>query len=384
VTRARLLNIAVFVVLLVLGVYVARHTYWTEVSVPNLPQQEAAKDEYYATKQLLARFGIRTGQIVSLRKLPPHDQVLLVPDVRDTTLEGHLQSLERWVEEGGRVILPAASIWSKGDLQSWTGIVPSTHEAPESADKKPRDPCGPHTVRVNGKPTGETLRACVRNSEFAFNSRRVPDWSLSNDYGMQMLRVAIGRGSVTVLDCECTLRNERVLKEDHARILFAATPLFRGDRFVFLDPEKAESLVAMVWRLAAPAALAVAATLALLIWRSWPRFGPLEPVAAPVRRSLAEQIRANARFAWRTRQLASLRNVMRRAVERAARKQIAAFSHLDGEQRYGALGARTGLGVDTLRAALEETADGDAQAQSAAIDLLERARRALESGNSNI
>lgn len=383
-TRARLLNIAVLVVLLVLGVYVARHTYWTEVSVPNPPQKEAAEDEYYATKQLLARFGIRTGQIVSLRGLPPHDQVLFLPDVRDTTLEGHLDALKRWVEEGGRLILPAGSIWASGDLQSWTGIAPSSHEVPESADKKKRDPCGPLTVRIDGKVVAETLRACVRDSEFAFNSRRVPSWSLANEVGMQMLRVPVGRGSVTVLDCECTLRNQSVLKQDHARILFAAAPLFRGDRFVFFDPEKAESLLAMMWRLAAPAMLAVAATLSLLIWRSWPRFGPLEPVAAPVRRSLAEQIRANARFAWRTRQLASLRNVMRRAVERAARKQIAAFSRLDAEQRFTVLAARTGLPVATLRAALEETVDGDAQAQSASIDLLERARRALESGNSKI
>lgn len=383
-TRARLLNIAVLVLLLALGVYVARHTYWTEVSVPNPPQKEAAEDEYYATKQLLARFGIRSGEIVSLRRLPPHDQVLLVPDVRDTTLEGHLDALKRWVDDGGRLILPAASVWSSGDLQAWTGIAPASHEVPETADKKPRDRCGPLTVRVDGKLTGETLRSCCRNSEFAFDSRRVPAWSLANDFGIQMLRVAVGRGSVTILDCECTLRNQSVLKQDHARILIAATPLYRGDRFVLLDPEKAESLLAMLWRLAAPAMLAVAATLALLIWRNWPRFGPLEPVAVPVRRSLAEQIRANARFAWRTRQLASLRNVMRRAVERTARSRIAAFSRLDAEQRHIALAARTGLHIDTLRAALEETADGDAQAQSAAIDLLVRARRALESGNSKI
>ena len=117
------------------------------------------------------------------RRKQPHtidksDQVLLVPDVRDTTLEGHLDALKRWVEDGGRLIMPAGSVWSSGDLQAWTGIAPASHEVTESADKKPRDPCGPLTVRVDGKLTGETLRSCGRNSEFAFNSRRVPSWSL--------------------------------------------------------------------------------------------------------------------------------------------------------------------------------------------------------------
>lgn len=379
-TRARVFNTLGLALLLGLGVYIARHTYWTEVSVPNPPQGEAAEDEYYATKQLLARFGIHTGQIVSLRGLPTPDQVLLVPDVDDEVVKEHLEVLERWVENGGRLIVPARSIWASGEIQSWSGIAPSAHEPPENEEKKPQDACGPFTVRVDGKPTGETLRACGRNSEFAFDSRRLPSWSLSTERGMQMLRVPIGRGSLTVLDCECTLLNRRILQHDHARILFAAAPLYRGDRFVFLDPEKAESLLAMLWRLAAPAMLALATTLALLIWRNWPRFGPLEPTVAPVRRSLAEQIRANARFAWRTRQLASLRNVMRRALERAARHRIAAYSRLDGEQRFAALAARTGYPADTLRDALEETVDGDAQAQSAAIDLLERARRALETG----
>ena len=103
--------------------------------------------------------------------------------------------------------------------------------------------------------------------------------------------------------------------------------------------------------------------------------------AALVRRSLAEQIRANAQFAWRTRQLASLRNVMRKAVERQARRRITGFQRLDSQRRFAALEARTGLNAAALRAAMTDEAGGDAASQAAVIDLLERARRALEAAS---
>ncbi|MFO1468337.1 MAG: hypothetical protein U1F35_18160 [Steroidobacteraceae bacterium] len=49
-------------------------------------------------------------------------------------------------------------------------------------------------------------------------------------------------------------------------------------------------------------------------------------MAAPLRRSLAEQLRAQADFSWRTRHLAALRKVMHRALESGARQHIAGFA----------------------------------------------------------
>jgi hypothetical protein len=55
-----------------------------------------------------------------------------------------------------------------------------------------------------------------------------------------------------------------------------------------------------------------------------------------------------------------------------------AFQRLTSQQRFAALSAQTGLEAAALAAALTDDAGGDARSQAAAIELLERARRALD------
>jgi hypothetical protein len=95
------------------------------------------------------------------------------------------------------------------------------------------------------------------------------------------------------------------------------------------------------------------------------------------RRSLAEQIRANAAFAWRTRKLAALRAAVRRALDETAGKRIAAYSSLDVRKRVNAIAACAGTDARTLNSAMTEAALGAPHVQRAAIALLEQTRRLL-------
>jgi len=192
-----------------------------------------------------------------------------------------------------------------------------------------------------------------------------------------MLRVNIGKGSIAVIACECLMGNKSLLRGDHARIVFDSIPLRRGDHVDILNPVSAESLLALLWRLAAAAIVCGLATIGLTIWRNLPRFGRIAAPPPPLRRSLAEQIRARARFAWRTRRLASLRRAECQALTQSACRRLAFYERLDAAQRIVALTARTGLGSGDLRDALSEDLDGGAESQRSAIVLLERARRLL-------
>jgi hypothetical protein len=194
-----------------------------------------------------------------------------------------------------------------------------------------------------------------------------------------MLRINIGRGSVAVIGCECLMSNKSLLREDHARIVFDSIPLRTGDYVYILNPADAEALLALLWRHAAAAVVSGLTAVGLTIWRYLPRFGPLAAPPAPLRRSLAEQIRARARFAWRTRRLASLRRAECQALTRSASRRLASYERLDAAQRISALAARTGLDSGALREALSEDLDGGAESQRAAIMLLEKARRHLNS-----
>ena len=149
------------------------------------------------------------------------------------------------------------------------------------------------------------------------------------------------------------------------------------DHVDILNPISAESLLALFWRLAAAAILCALATIGLTIWRNLPRFGRIAESPPPLRRSLAEQIRATARFAWRTRRLASLRRSERQALSQLACRRLPFYERMDASQRIAALTAHTGLDSGIVRDALSENPDGGAESQRTAILLLEKMRRQL-------
>ena len=159
------------------------------------------------------------------------------------------------------------------------------------------------TVRADGAPTGQSFRVCDAGPTLGFDGDRPPAWSLSDDRGMHVIRTGVGFGEVTVLEPAGVLGNGMLKRADHAEMFAAAAGLRHHDTLLIFHPATAEPLPALLWRLAAPAIIFLLAALLALAWRHAPRFGPPLPPPTPVRRSLAEQIRANARFAWRTHSL---------------------------------------------------------------------------------
>jgi hypothetical protein len=223
----------------------------------------------------------------------------------------------------------------------------------------------------------ETRSICAARTEFSFESKRVPSWALSNGRGIQMLRVGLGRGSLTVIDSQFLADPVTFLRNDNALAVIEGSLLKKGERLLIFNALGAEPLLAMIWRLAAPAVVCFGLAALLLIARHLPRFGPPLPVTADARRSLAEQLRANARFAWRTGNLKSLRKAVLRALERGAEQRIPGYASLSPRRRAEAIGERAGVDATTLNSAMTEDAAGEAKVQRASIALLERARRAL-------
>jgi hypothetical protein len=381
VNAGRLLQLLVAVALTAAAVWIAMHTYWDYVMVDNPPQGEAVRNHYYTFEKLAQRFVIRTRQVPTLRTLPAADGVLLVDDLRGAQL--HIDALEEWVAGGGRLLLSRNALLSNPKLRAWSGIGMTSPKSNDDDDQPapratgPDGDCAPYSERLAGRESGKSLRACLGPMRVAFSSIHTPAWSLSNGYGFQMLRIAIGKGSIAVIVCECLMGNKSLLRGDHARIVFDSIPLRAGDHLDIFNPVSAESLPALLWRLAAAAIVCGLAAIGLTIWRNLPRFGRIAASPPPLRRSLAEQIRARARFAWRTRRLASLRRVESQALTQSAHRRLAFYERMDAAQRIDALAALTRLDAGALRDALSENLDGGAESQRAAIVLLEKARRYL-------
>jgi hypothetical protein len=380
-SRDRWIQVAAAAGLMALGIWIARHTYWDEVTVTLPPKGDAARNPYYAVVHLSESLGIHTIMIGSLRELPA-DAIVLVNNLYDDLRHESIESLQAWVQSGGRLIIRAATLEASEPLQIWSGIRPAERDSAPARAAAPRgeDDCKPMAVGIDGIANGRSLVLCDALAS-GLTSSRIPSWSLSDASALQVLRVPIGRGELTVVGPASMLAIQGLPKRDHPQIFVAAANLKHGDRLLILSRIRAEPLPVLLWRLAAPAIVFLLAASALMIVRHLPRFGPPIPVPAPKRRSLAEQIRANARFAWRTQRLVSLRAAIRRALDEAAQRHIAGYARMDPRKRAQALAASTGIDAVTIAAALVSDAAGGVNEHRAAITLLEACRRILIRSN---
>jgi hypothetical protein len=366
--------------------WIATHTYWAEITVGTPPEGEAARNFHYSLDHLAQRLGFRTREIPSLRELPP-DAVVLVYDLDDDLTHQRDKALEAWVEAGGRLVITGEVLRAHGDLQSWSGVRLAHREPgrnPAAASSPSPDGCTPMVVRINGDETGQPLRVCTPTAEFYWASDHTPAWSLSDAQGAQVLSVDIGDGELTVIGPNGILSNFGLLAGDHAQLLVAAVGLRRQDLLLILNPPEAKTLLELLWRWAAPVIVCAAAALFLLVLRNLPRFGPPVPPPAPLRRSLAEQIRANARFTWRTHKPHALRAAILRALDETARGRITGYASLDLHGRAGRLAASTGIDATTISAALTEDPVNNLNEHRAAMTLLEVCRRMLLKSESRI
>jgi hypothetical protein len=376
-------------------VWIARNTYWEDSEVDEPLKGEALTNRYYALEHLLHSMGVRTDTAATLEAPAASTDVMLAGNVVADILKNRIESLEPWVESGGRLVVGARTLESDKELQRWSGISvrydkPKTNSDPKKKtdtdgnkktvilEKLNGDPeCYHLTVGRNGAALPESLALCDFPNTFAMKTTKVPEWSLTSARGLQAARIAIGKGSLTVLPHGGIVAEKLLLKGDHARIFIAATGIKKDDHVWVYKIDAEEKLLPMLWRLVAPAILFLGAAACLLVLRQWPRFGTPLPTPQPVRRSLAEQLRAQAAFAWRTRRLATLRRAARRALDETGRKIIASYETLDVRRRAQALAEASGTDPQTLSAAMTDDALGAPPVQRTAIAQLQSTRRIL-------
>jgi hypothetical protein len=393
--QTRVITAVVLAALIGMSVWIARNTYWDWTSEVTPPRGEAAEDPYYSLVRFAQGLGLETREVPSLETLPPVNAVLIYGySAAGTGTAERLEALEQWVAAGGRLLVPSTALFASKPLQAWSRIVspkPAAHKAatPPTAPPKPvltgsstvafvRLPdCVLYAVEAGGLDAGETLSECDAGGPLEYQGKGPPLWSLGASAGLHALRVGIGRGTLAVVDREFVYENQGLLKGDHARLLVALVPLRRGDTLWIVNTRSAEPLPRLLWRVGAPAILALLLAVAFAIWRNWPRFGPIVPVPLPARRSLAEQLRAHARFAARTGRLGALRRAAVRALEEVARRRVPGYANLSSVERARALALPGGESAELIAAALAERPDAGPRAEGAAILLLARARRAL-------
>lgn len=387
-------------------VWVASCTEWVEVEVPTPARGEAARNRHYVTQMLLRRLGASAVAPDNLSQLPPAGATLLLTSWHWDIFPERAQRLRQWVEGGGQLVIFSDNLTQK-QLEGWLpvkwlepprrkkGSGDDDHEEDEPDDEDEGDGASPPaallkrmTVPCHDTAEPEGIPPHYPGGQrhyklcgFVYSGWKMQAtgpvlWSVDGRDGPLLMRVAKGRGTVTVIVPRSLLDNDRVLESDNGLAAVAALQARQGAVVWFVTEEARPALLAWLWQEAAVVLLLAGAAIVFALWRGARRFGPLAASAATARRSMAEQIAGTAQF-LRKQGPEALLAAQIRALEAAARGHIRQYDQLDRGQRAAAIAKHTGQDAAALTSALDKSLARKRHDLPATLELLETARRLL-------
>jgi hypothetical protein len=380
-TRDRVAALVVTGLIIAVLVWVARNTYWTDIKIPVPMSGEAATNPFYAVERFAQALGADAKWNRGIN-LPPADGVIFVSAWDWELTADRQQRIQNWVEAGGRLVVDQSLITSTDAFERWSGISHKSKPVPkalkalrtvrivDALDKQ----C--YVLNEEGGDEGHYTVCGLDMGSSLITTRKVA-WSLRQPrQGFQVLRVKVGRGSVTVINGRPFV-GRGLFDGDDAGFFVAATQLRHGDSIHFFSEHDHASLLDLGWQLGWPVFFLGIVLLALALWRASVRFGPRVAPAETARRSLAEQIRGTGQFTLRIGGGEPLHAASARALNEAARLHITAYEQLPGTERVSALARATGLEANALAAALHYSGSRRTEHLRSAIELLESARRRI-------
>jgi hypothetical protein len=396
--------------------WIARNTYWDKATVPAPLRNEAATNPFYGAQHLVEELGGTSSWDRVLLDVSPQ-AAIVVSSWHWDLAEGRRSRMERWVEAGGRLVVDRTLVGGTEEFESWSGIsrkiIPpkSQGESEESAkDDAPDGAAGDdaaddgaaddgvaddegnepfpvlgsdcralHEPPSNSPPAdtvAHDFEMCADWDRTHLTTTRPVAWSLHDQLGDQVLRVNVGKGSVTVVN-GVPFHFRQFLQGDNAALLVAVVQLRKNDEVHFLSEEDHPSMLALMWILGWPVVLLTLALIAFALWRNGVRFGPLIAEPEQARRSLAEQIRGTGLFVIRFGGGRALHAAAVRALNEAARRRIGAYSRLSTAERIEAIARLTGADPAALGPAVNHDGPRRPHELRQAIALIEAVRRRL-------
>jgi len=376
-TQSRIVGALSIISIVLLVLFIRANTYWEDIPIPRPPKGEAITNPFYAAQRFAEELGATTRRDRSL--MVPSPQSVIVMSAWHWDLSPQRQAaLRRWVESGGRLVVDRAIAGDLSEFKSWSGLEWDYNEAVADAyyeehDEDEYEECAP--VEEVAPQQGPSYSLCGLDFSFVKTDRPM-QWALRDAAGHQALRVAVGRGSVTVLNVE-PFTHRALFDGDHAALFVAATELKRGDEVVFVTEDDYPPLLTLLWNAGAPAVALSLVVIAFALWRGAVRFGPTLAAPEPRRRSMAEQIRGSGYFALQFGEGAPLHAAAVRALTEVARRRIPAYPRLSRPQKAAALGKATGMNGEALMSAIDAVSKRRAKELPNTLALLESARRQL-------
>jgi Domain of unknown function (DUF4350) len=275
---------------------------------------KARTDPYLAAQRLLERMGVSTQTvraIPALRTLSPK-ATLVLPQARHAITTALQQEILNWVEDGGHLIIEAEPIHQPDPLldalavrRAEMALNEETEDAEEEAQDKKLEPSdvekrlrnqGTDIVEIDVPQGLAPVKVRMSQHLSLYAESAVARFGAS---ATTLLFIEHGVGLVSVMNDFGSLSNYLIGENDHAEFLWRLVQLEPDSREVwfFNNPQRL-SLIEWLWRNAWAALAGGTALLLLWLWRTAPRFGPIEPDPERSRRRLLDHLRASGRFLW--------------------------------------------------------------------------------------
>jgi hypothetical protein len=347
---------------------------YEEIEVETGYKGQARRNPWLAAERFTAAYGFEVESLTTWREPEGDDSVWLVPaSVLNNEL--YVRKAAEWAREGGHLVVLLEH--AGAEVSDWRTFNSEVEVEPALTAMLAR--AGITLTRRNGPERhgwfSESVLVNVEDAEFRVEAGAGQQVAAGDGKAGVFATVASGAGRISVLADARILRNRWLGDADHAALLLALIDVADFEGSVCFSRGSSLSFWGMVKRHLWAVLTGLAACLAVWLWKSLVRFGPLEPAHPPdTARSYDHHLAALGGFHWRISRATDLLAPLRERIH----EQSLRLGHRAGrtaEELHQWLAARSGLPAERVARALAEAppADGAALTRiTADLQLLHR------------
>lgn len=328
---------------------------YTEVEREIGYKGKARINPWLAAEKFSAQYGGKVRSLATWTAPEYGDSLWFVP-ASILSNESFTRQIERWVDDGGHLVLLVEN--ADSETSDWSG-----HESVPDLEKPLFRMLERSGIKLNDS-TSSSSSLGASKIELGGKSYNVDAHSktrVSSGGGEPgvFASVTSGQGRISVLTDARIFRNRWIGDKDHAALLDGLVRITDYQGNIGFVRGSAVSLWGMLSMHLWPVLIGLAVLIILWLWKNFARFGPVEAVAgASVLRGYEHHLEALGDFQWRLDRGAALLNPLRSLiVERGQR--VATRAGRRDDDFFQFLADRTGLTRERVHRALAEPAPPD-------------------------
>lgn len=311
------------------------------------PSPEAQANPYLAAEHFLRQQGIKVEHANDLNMLPtlePRQRSLLLLGERSDMTPREVDQLMNWTRAGGRLLFVAEALWDDSTGSSGDLLLDRVRLR-QFLSEDLKEPA-PELIKDRYP---ELTKLYLEDEEAPAYVGFDTDFHLEDPHNLaqswansaqatHMMQLNHGQGSITVITDAELWKNDQIDQYDNAWLLWY---LSADSDVTLLYNIDHDSLLTLLLRYFPQALVALAALIALWLWHSAVRHGPLQPPAPKARRQLEEHVQASAVFHLRHNGRQHLLRGLQQDVLRRARHRHPGFEQLAVAEQWQVLSRLT-------------------------------------------